>query len=382
MLQFISRRLKLTILLLCLYGCATDEPLIPPTPLQQLQPTVASTSAWSLKIASSRQHPASYFAPAIDGDTVFAAHSSGVIAALDRNNGEIRWRREIPTRLSSGVSTDTEKVYVAERDGTLLALDQSDGSTLWRYTMSSEILEPVAAAFDIVVVRSADGRVVGLNAADGSELWRNIYTPPALTLRGYSPPVLLQSGLLLGLDDGKIIALSAKTGKLLWESTLAFPQGRSEVDRLVDIDAEILLDDESIYAVSYQGKLARIEPAQGRQLWSIDFSSVAGLAQSEQTLYIVDERDGIVAVDKNAGAEQWRQEALVGRKLTQPVTVGDYLVVSDLDGYLHILSTSNGELIGRQRLSKKSITAKPIAQAQSVYIQSTDGWLYKAELGS
>lgn len=362
-----------------LAGCAADEPLIPPTPLTEIEQRVAANLDWTVKVGRDEQHRASYFAPAVVGQTVFAANSDGQVVALDVNSGQSLWRRSLGTRLSSGVAVDETRVYVAERDGKLLALDQASGDTVWNYYMSSEILSPVAAGFNWVVVRSADGRVVGLDAEEGVEKWRNTYAPPALTVHGYSSPRMLSDGVLLGLDDGKLVALSTATGSTLWESQLSYPSGRSEIERLVDIDANILTDSTSIYAVNYQGKLARIEPAKGRQLWSIDFSSVAGLAQTESILYAIDDTDRVLSLDKETGKVIWTQENLIGRKLTQPVVVGESLLVADLDGYLHLLSLKDGQISGRIQLSKDAVTATPVALGEGFLVQSTDGKLSRVK---
>ena len=374
------------LLLLCAFavagaGCATSEPLIPPTPLEQIQRSVKLDAAWSIEVGKNRR-AASFFVPAEAGDQVYAASSDGSVIAVDKSRGKVLWRRSLSERLSSGVTVDEQHVYVAERDGKLRALNREDGSDSWSYSMSSEILRPVAAAFGRVVSRSADGRIVGLDAIDGNELWRNSYTPPALTVHGYSSPSLLPNGVLVGLDDGKIVALTLDDGKTLWESQLSYPNGRSEVERLVDVDAEILVDNQALYAVNYQGKLARIEPARGRQIWSVEFSSVVGMAQAEGTLFVVDDTDRVVALSKDSGAILWEQSALVGRKLTQPLTKGTGLLVADLEGFVHVLAQSDGSLTGRYKYSKKAALAPPVAGAQGVLMQSAGGQLTLLKTGS
>ncbi|MBX2825049.1 MAG: outer membrane protein assembly factor BamB [Gammaproteobacteria bacterium] len=370
--------------LFLLAGCASPEPAIPPTPLTPIISQIDAASRWSVSLGDEDKRGLTRFVPLVSAkdNTVYAASIDGNLVAADLDSGKVRWRRKLGRPLTSGVGGDDEQLYVADRDGIIIALDRENGKTRWEYTMTSAVLAPVAAGFGAIVVRSADGRIAGLNAEDGTERWSNTYTPPALTVHGYGQPILLGDGVLLGLDDGKVVALSLDAGRVLWESTVSFPAGRSEVERLVDVDADILVDNTSIYAANYQGALVKLEPARGRPLWSTPFSTTAGFTQLDDVLVAVDSTDRVVALSKDDGTELWDQSALVGRRLTQPVVVGDVVLVADFEGFVHLLSTGDGSLVGRLRAGDEPVLQLIAHDEQSVLLQTRDGRLRSIRVGS
>jgi len=351
-------------------ACATD-PVIPPTELGPITAESKLERMWSHKLNKSVK---GRFEPlAIDG-IVYAASAIGEVVAYEQSTGKRKWVRNLELPLSSGIGGSQNRLFVSTSNGQILALDAANGETLWRAQASSEVLAPVSAGFGALIVRSADGRLLSLDPATGEERWSQTYTPPALTINGYSRPLLLDSGVLVGLDDGRLLALNSDSGNLLWESVVSVASGRSEVERLADIDGNIRIDDSAIYAVNYQGRLVRLEPAKGDIVWSAPMSSTAGLAITGTTIVVVGEDDELHAYDKNGGEVLWKQDALKHRRLTAPTVVGDNKVlVGDVEGYLHILDASDGRLIGRSRVAKKSIFSEIISSDETIIVQAADG---------
>lgn len=366
-----------------LYGCSQPGPKIPPTPLSSISPpadqsTAKFDSLWSASVGDEDKRRSTRFVPYVDDTGVYAAAIDGSVVRLDATSGSRPWRRDLGVRLSTGVGGDGKHVYVASRDGDVYALDKQSGETAWTQRMSSEILVRPATAQtsqvvisgdaadggvdELVVVRASDGSISALDIDDGEVLWTVRFEPPALTLQGYSEPLVLRSGILAGLEDGKLVALSRDRGQLLWESTVSYPSGRSEVERLVDIDANLLIDEAHIYAVTYQGNLAQIEPQRGQIEWSESLSSVAGMAQDSRHLYVTLDDSELVAVAKSDGKIVWRQNALRGRSLSGPSALSEErVVVADFEGYLHVLDSNTGELVGRKRAGSSAAGKQLIA---------------------
>ncbi len=339
-------------------GCAAEPPLVPPTELTSITQTVQLDQRWKSKAGKSDR---GYFEPWVGSSSVVIAGSGGTVRSIERSNGKQRWSVDLDARLSSGVSGDDKRVYVSSTNGVVHALDVSSGEVLWTASASSEVLMPVSAGFGAVVVRSADGRIVTLDPETGEERWSVSNTPPALTLNGYSRPLLLDGGVLTGLDDGRLLAMNLGSGKLIWESVISVPTGRSEVERLVDVDAELRVDNAAIYVVNYQGNVASLEPARGQLIWSVPFSSTAGLELSGDHLIVVDDEDIVHALDKGNGQEIWAQAALRGRRLSPPaVNARGDVVVGDFEGFIHVLSGDKGELIARTRLGDERIVTRPV----------------------
>jgi len=351
-------------------GCAADPVRVPPSELQAFTAGARLEPVWRAETEPSGQ---GRFEPLVTEASVYVADAEGGVRRFERATGEVRWAAEPAGALASGVGGDDDTVYVAGFDGEIVALDAATGEERWRSSASSEVLAPVSTGFGALVVRSADGRLAAMDPATGRERWSASWTPPALTVNGYSRPLLLDGGLLVGLDDGRLLALNTGNGRPIWETALGTASGRSEVERLADIDADIRVDDEGIYAVGFQGRVARIEPARGQIVWSVPMSSTAGLAVDEDSVYVVDDESVVHALDKRDGRLRWSQDGFRGRRLTTPLRLGDALVSGDLEGYVHVLDRATGEPIARRRVARSAIRARPAGEGDSVVVQSGGG---------
>lgn len=358
---------------LLLAACAAEPPLVPPVELTAIKTEVRVERLWAAEAGASGRRR---FTPFVIDDAVIVADKSGEVISFSRDTGKRRWRVDLDTELSSGVAGADSQIYVSTAEGVIQSLDTDSGKPGWSAPASSEVLIPVSTGYGVVVVRSADGRIVALEPDDGDERWSVSYTPPALTLNGYSQPLLLDGGALVGLDDGRLVALNLANGREIWESVISVPSGRSEVERLVDVDANAHIDESAIFIVNYQGKLARLEPERGQIVWSVPFSSTAGLTLLDDRVVVIDDEDTVHAVNKENGRELWTQDALRGRRLTPPGTLGDgRIVVADLEGFVHVLDGDDGRLIARHRVSDKAIRAAPIVYQGIIYVLASDGSL-------
>ncbi len=365
------RQLFLIISGAMLLGACTSVPVVPPTELSKIKVESRVKDAWSRKVGVSEE---GRFEPLVINSTLFAASRAGNVVAVDEKTGKQKWVRDLGVNLSSGVGGANNNIYVSTDEGLIIALNVSSGETLWETQASSEVLVPVSAGFGAVIVRSADGRILSLEPATGEERWSATFRPPALTLNGYSRPLLLDGGVLVGLDDGRLIAIATGNGKVVWQSVVSVPSGRSEVERLSDIDGSIGVDETAIYVASYQGKLARIEPVQGQIVWSVPMSSTAGLAISDTAVFVVSDNDEVQAYDKSNGELLWTQEAFKHRRLSSPAVLSSgQVLVGDLEGYVHIINAEDGRLIGRNKVARKAIFPEIIPTEERIFVQAEDG---------
>lgn len=358
---------------LFLAACASEPPPVPPAALTATAGDVQLLRIWTSKAGEAGR---GLFEPLVVDDQIIAANRNGLVTAFAKDTGIRRWRKDLNVFLTSGVGGSADLLFVSDVNATVHALDSSTGEPKWQSQASSEVLMPVVAGFGVAALRSADGRVATLELEDGSERWSQSETPPALTLNGYSRPLLLEGGVLVGLDDGRMLALDMASGRLIWETILSVPSGRSEIERLVDIDADIVIDDEGIYVANYQGLAARLEPARGQLVWSSPLSAGSGIALNDTGLIVIDEDDTVIKLDKATGVELWKNDTMPGRRLSPPAFTpqGD-IIVGDVEGYLHVLDADTGESLGRARPANKPIIARPLRIEDTVYVQASNGVL-------
>ena len=315
-------------------------------------------------------------APSVTGQHLFIAGPDGDIEAIDATNGEPLWSDDLDDEyLTGGPGTGENTVLVGTGEGKVIALNADNGKRLWQSRLSSEILSPPLRREGMVVARTNDGKVFGIDGNTGKRVWVYDRTVPALTLRGTSAPAIDSGMVIAGFDAGRLAALELRTGKLVWEATVATARGRSELERMVDIDSDPLIYDGVIYVASFQGQLAAVQMDSGRILWNRDVSSHAGFTVDENYVYLTDDDSHIRAFDRFSGSTIWSNEKLHARGVTGPARVGDYIVVGDVEGYLHWMDRATGEFVARLQLSDKRIIVQPIVVGKVLYAYSSDGKL-------
>lgn len=317
------------------------------------------------------------FAPAVRADAVYAAASDGALVRVDPATGAQRWRINTGATLTAGVGADATLEAVGTEKGEVLAFDPN-GKPLWQTKVSSEVSGPPLPAEATLVVWSIDGKVFGLAPTDGARKWVYQRVIPPLTVRRFAGGVFTRGGLFTGTAGGKLLAIDPATGNLAWEGNVSTPKGATELERIADITSLPVVDEHEVCAAAYQGRLACFDPQRGTLTWSRDFGSLDGLALDNRYLYITDDKGAIQALDKVTGASVWKQDKLATRLPSGPVVVGDYLVVVDGGGYLHLLDRSDGNLVGRLATDGKAPLAQPVALGDAAVWQSAGGNLISA----
>lgn len=355
-------------------GLGRDKDPNPPTELAKTAPQeVQARTLWTTRIGKGNEGRALSLRPTVSGNRLYAADHSGTISALNAADGRVLWERKTRMPFSGGPDVDDERLAVGSSSGEVLLLSTRDGSQRWRAQLGSEILSVPRIIGDLVVVHTTDDSVYGLDLNDGSERWRFGYQAPILTLRGSSTPAAGPDGIIVGLSSGRLVYLDPAEGLPIWEVVVSPPSGRTELERIADIDTDPVVLGSQVFVASFNGDLAAVDIGSGAVLWRRELSSHAGLAATPESLYITDSEDQLWAADPNDGAGRWRQDALRYRQLTAPVVVGNTLVVGDLEGYLHWLAPRDGGLLGRERVGKAAVASTPVVVGQTLYLQLENG---------
>ena len=348
---------------------------LPPSELVKFQSTVKIDTLWSIDVGSGTDEQFLRLTPVVDADTVYTAGHEGQVTAVALASGKQLWENETDLPISGGPGVGAGLVVVGTNDGDVVALAKDSGKALWRARVSSEVLAAPRIDDGVVIIRTGDGRITALSAADGKRLWFYDNPVPALSLRGVSAPAIAQGLVVVGLDNGKLLALELKTGRLAWNATVAVPHGRSDLDRMVDIDSEPLIIDDEIYVATYQGRVASVSLQNGRLRWARDISSDAGVGANDNALFVTDEESNVWALERLSGTSIWKQEKLLRRRLTAPIPLGDYVAVGDFEGYVHWLRTSDGQFVARSRVGSDPIIARPIAVGDILLVYGSGGTL-------
>lgn len=336
-------------------GCSTNDTFEMPAELPQIEPQVSFKQAWKASIGNGHDGEFIYLAPLNAGDILYAASADGKVAALDAETGKQIWTSSVKDRIFAGVGGDVNQLYLVSRDADLLALSREDGRELWRASLPTEVLSAPQSNGNLVVVQTTDGRVLAFNANNGDKRWQYDSVVPALSMRAAAAPLVGGDVVIAGFANGKLLALAADSGQPLWQYEIGAPQGRTELERLVDIAGQPLVLDNAILAVGYQGKLALIDLRTGNDIWSKKASSLYAPMVGNGNIYLASANGDLVALRGSDRRELWVQDKLSWRQLTQPVPFEDYLVVGDFQGYLHVVSQKSGDLVGQMKFDGDGI---------------------------
>ncbi len=352
----------------------------PPAKLQKFDRQVTLRSLWSRDTGVGTDEQRVKLVPAIFGEQVYTVDRRGRVSAFLLENGKQVWRKKLNVPVSAGPGVDEGLVLVGTSDARVLALDTKTGELLWTAPVSSEVLSVPRIYEGVVVVQTVDGNLTGLDAESGKRIWIHDRTVPVLSLRGTSTPLVKDGLVMAGFASGKMVALDVRSGRQLWEAAIAVPSGRSELQRMVDVDADPVVRNGVLYVASFQGQLAAVSLDNGRLLWSREMSAYAGIAVDLQQVYVTDELSNVWALDRRTGASLWKNSDLQRRFLTGPVVIGGYVAVGDFQGYIHLLSRIDGAIAGRERVERAGILVPAVALGDRLLVLGAGGRLVMYQL--
>lgn len=364
--------LALGVSALFLSGCAS-HPKPELSDLPDVDDHVELEVVWRRQVGDGADGDYLRLAPAVTDDAVFAVDAAGLLMKVDRANGKVLWKEKTQLALNGGVAADDEHVVIASTDGDVQVRDTESGELIWSVNVGREILSAPALSYGAVFIQTSDGRLYALDRKDGEQKWLFNAAVPVLTLRGSASPKLSGPSVVAGFASGRIAVIRQEDGQVYYERPVALPEGRSDLERMVDIDGDIWVEDQLAVLTSYQGELMVLQLANGKVIWSQPFSSTVGAVSGDGTVVAVDTDSHILGFSQYYQSEQWSNGSLIGRYLGSPAWLDGNVIVGDFGGYLHVLDGNSGELVGRKRVDWDPVTSRPIVVDSDIIVQSNDG---------
>jgi len=345
--------------------------------LQGIDEEVELRRVWSANIGNGQGQDYFELTPAVDGERIFAASENGYVHGYELATGELLWRARLDDEtITGGVGAGNGLVFVGTASAEVVSFNQFTGEELWRGPVTSEVLSPPQTDGDVVVVQTVDGKLIALDAGNGSRRWIYETTLPALTLRGTNRPVITPQGYVIaGFSNGTLVSVAAEDGIWRWEERIAVPEGRYDIDRVIDADGDLYLDGNRVLASSYQGNVMAFDVATGRIVWGMEASSYHGLDRGFGNIYFSSDASHVIAVRDNSDEIIWSNEDLEYRAVTGPRTLGNYVVVADFQGYVHVLSQIDGRIVGRRQVDSDGVRASILAVDAPLYVYGHGGTL-------
>lgn len=349
---YISLALLVSTLLI---GCSSSQVVRTPATLTAEIPTQKLERLWQLNLGKMDEADGRGLQLSHAADRVFVSSSSGRLSALwketkTRSQDQVIWQIQFEASIISGPLLHQDQLIIGTSKGDVLALSATSGEVLWQNQLNSEVVSQPVIADSKVFVRTNDGRVVALNLQDGASIWVADHQMPNLFLRGAAPVLVDGETLFVGRESGTVEALTVQNGAKQWDVRVATPSGRTDLERMVDVQAELIIHSGRLFVLGYNGQLVAINPISGNFLWTKELMGYRDMLVDNSTLYVIDEADILHALDAGSGTEYWTQPGLKFRQTSTVMadqTQAGRLIVTDGFGYVHWLNARDGGFISR-----------------------------------
>ncbi|MGP9543391.1 outer membrane protein assembly factor BamB [Psychrobacter sp. AOP7-B1-25] len=304
---------------------------------------------------------------------IVTASRGGELSGFN-STGERIWSINIEDQITGGVAVDelSQTAIISTRGGKVMAFDSTTGAKRWQQQLSGSVLTPALITNNRVVLSANDGFLHGLSLQTGQSVWQFATQVPAISVRGSAAPTLLDNETaLLATADGRLHAITVDNGLPLWSRRVGVGTGSSEVERMSDVDGKPIVDKNQLFAISYSGQLLGIDLASRQVMFVNEIASLKSLAVNTQQVIATSLEGKVVAYDRNSGETLWESDELAYRDLTNPVMIGSYIAIGDLDGVVHLFDPATGSIVSRVETKGKLTNLQ--VQGSRLMTQSTSG---------
>ncbi|TDT41627.1 Beta-barrel assembly machine subunit BamB [Halospina denitrificans] len=355
-----------------LSGCSSTEPREQPAAVPEVTGEAPVREIWSRRFAEGHDGEYLFMTPVVVEDQVFISTANGYIGAYDARLGRRDWWKQLDARLIAGVGADSDHLYVVTRNGKLMALSHT-GEPRWEAALPNESLVPPQSNGRQVIVQTIDGEVLAYDQDDGERSWQYDSNMPVLSFRGNATPYVDGSRVVTGFDNGRVVSLDVTTGRVQWQQALGTASGRTELERIVDVDSSPVVRDGTVYITGYQGKVAALTLRSGEERWSRSVSSLRSPAVGNDNVVVAAYDGRVIGYDLASRREVWRHDKLQWRRLNSPVTLGDHVLVGDFEGYLYAIRQADGSIDGRAQVDGKGIRSPMVRYRDRVILFGNGG---------
>jgi len=285
----------------------------------------------------------------------------------------------------SGVAVADNKLYIGSANGTLVGMNATDRSRLFNditlvSQSSSNFLGCAAAStttwiygtpvissdLEMVFIAGYNGKIYGFSTNSNSNGVQKWVYPNGNSTPFVSGLALYQNKLYIGGNDGKVYALDAKTGTLLWANP--FVTGNK-------IWATPVAVDDTLYIGSYDKTLYAINLNDGTKKWSYQTQGAimnTPIIQNDIVYFGSFDRS-FYAVNADTGALIWKSTDQAGSWFwANPVLGNNVVFAPNIDGNVYIFDITNGNTVNTINLDQP-ISSTPVIVGNKLIIASENG---------
>lgn len=322
------------------------------------------------------QMPTQYATPRHVGatDELLVATREGEVHKFQAANGQLRWSTNVGFPVAARPASADGFAFVGDLGGNMRALALHDGEESWSFQAKSSLETDATYHDGRLFFTDASDTLYALDAVTGKELWRyHRNTPDYFTLAGSGKPEVHDGEVYCGFADGRLVALQLDSGEVIWELDL-----RGDAEELTDVDGQLVVDGDILYAASYSGGVFGVDRLTGEIIWRVPVSAVGEIVFYDTMLYVISALGRVVAIDPLDGTASW------GFKFKDAIpsglnSYGPYLLVTT-DMGLYVFDRGSGYPFRRSRGTSGYSNSVEFG-ADRAYVFSDHGTLLTLKLG-
>ena len=328
--------------------------------------------------------------PVVAGGLIFAMDTKNSVSAFDANTGKKRWKVSVKSKkekdpvISGGLAYAHKILFVTSGYDEVLALSPDNGDILWRKTLPSPSRAAPTVLSGIAYISTVDSRLIALNASNGSSLWEYRGIGEASGIFGAASPSANKNIVVPVFSSGEITALRIENGAVAWSDNLSnvrrFGGG---LDSISDITAMPIIDRGLIITISFGGKLVAIDERTGTRVWQRDIGGTRTPWLAGNNLFVLSNDNQLIGLSLLDGSIFWitELERFEDEKdkedpiqWSAPIMASGRLILASSHGYIMEVNPHNGKIIKKSKI-KKDVQIAPLIANDHLYLLAEDGTL-------
>ncbi|MEO0343285.1 MAG: PQQ-binding-like beta-propeller repeat protein [Pseudomonadota bacterium] len=352
--------------------------------------TGPATRVWSLDIGKGNSRRTRLTAePIIVGERIFVMDAIGMVSAVS-TSGQLLWQADLrPERdakddiSGGGIAFGDGRLFVTTGYGDLVALDPTNGSEFWRQRFQAGLTAAPVVSGKTVIAVSVGNEALGLNTQNGRIRWRQVSGGSNTAVAGGGTPAISGRIAIIAYPSGEVSALTVTQGIRVWSSAVTGSRLGLARGIFAPISGDPVVSGNTLYAANQSGQLASISLRSGDRIWTANEGSYSPVWVTDNSVFIVTDQARLKRLNRSTGGVLWSQDLpdKPNRRRVRsvyahfgPVLAGGVLYVASSDGQMRSFNANNGAPIGVVDLGGGAATHMAFA-AGRMYIVTDNGQL-------
>jgi outer membrane protein assembly factor BamB len=298
--------------------------------------------------------------PIMADEKVFTINNDSEIFAFNHKTGQKLWKTDIVKKdeddivLGGGLAFSGGRLFATNGFNELLALNPDNGEILWRVNTKEPVRAAPSAIPSRVFVTTMSNRTLAFDTNNGQQLWSHRGLSSNSGVLGSAKPAISRDAVIAAYESGEIYALQIDTGTELWSENLS-PLARTAGQTVLsDIQALPVIDNNIVYAASYNNRMSAINARTGQTIWSVPLGTSTTPWLSGNRLFVIESQGTMMSLDKTNGQVVWQsalpqfedEDDREGQITWHgPYLAGGRLIALGSHGFIMSLNPSNGSVI-------------------------------------